>query len=223
VRNPFVPQKGYVPPHGSQAAKEAERQRRADEQAQATRHQEMMNLAQRGGAGGGPNRSAGCFPAGTPIATPHGSRPIGEVVAGMWVLGFDRRTSTLVPARVLARRAYRRGRLWNITADRPSAPIVQATRRHPFLTTRGWVQTHALRVGDRLRTADAGWLTISSVGPSATCTTVYNLITENDHTYVAAGFVVHSFAFLRSLRTAWYRLRTGRSRLMKPRPEPAKA
>jgi hypothetical protein len=206
VSNPFVPQKGYVPPHGSQAAKEAERQRRADEQARASRHQEMVNLSQRGG-GGGSRGPAGCFPADTSIATPHGSRPIGDVLAGTWVLGFDQRTSTLVPARVLARRVYRRGRVWTIPVDSPASPGVRTTRWHPFLTPRGFVRAHALRAGDRLLDADGRWLTVSSVSASATRTTVYNLITDNDHTYVAAGVVVHSFAFLRTLRTAWYRLR----------------
>jgi hypothetical protein len=190
---------------GSQAAKDAERQHRADEEARAQRHLMMRNLSAQGSP---PDRHrggmAGCFPGGTLIATPSGPMPIDELSPGAWVLAFGDR-ATLVPRRILARRTYPGGRLWCIRLHTP-IPSILATGRHPFLTVRGWVRADVLRPGDRLRMGDGRWQAIASVRKISASTPVYNLITEWDHTYVAGGVVVHNFARLRTLRVMWHRL-----------------
>ncbi|MGL4462244.1 MAG: Hint domain-containing protein, partial [Planctomycetia bacterium] len=77
-----------------------------------------------------------CFPADTPVHTERGLVPIGEVVAGDRVWGYDFAAGRWTLAEVAARhdRDYR-GELYTLTAETGDA--VRTTTGHPFWVTAG--------------------------------------------------------------------------------------
>ncbi|HTE44523.1 MAG TPA: Hint domain-containing protein [Gemmatimonadaceae bacterium] len=151
-----------------------------------------------------------CFPAWTLVLTPDGYRPIGEIAVGDRVLSYDRRSGSLSVSHVTRRVDYSPTAIWRIgLAD--SAKI-DTTRDHSFLTTRGWVPTRCLRLGDRLvrsgvnEGAMSGDRRVVDVGPLSRVEPVYNLYTSGEHTFVVHGCVVHNFTHFRAMRTLWHRL-----------------
>lgn len=149
-----------------------------------------------------------CFPAGTPILTPTGRRPIEAIRAGEPVLATGR--DGVLRARPVHRTA--RPALAAITRvhwGRGEAPLA-TTAHHAFLSERGWVRCMRLGPGDRLRRIDAEgrgtWVRVAGVEPAQAVELVFNLIVERELTFVADGFVVHGFGHLRLVRTLWHRL-----------------
>ncbi len=81
-----------------------------------------------------------CFPAGTMISTPSGSRPIENIQVGDSVQTLaGSKTVTRVYANPLT------GRLCEVNAGSRS---VKCTPNHPFLTQRGWIEAGEIRPGD---------------------------------------------------------------------------
>ncbi|MEI9952977.1 MAG: Hint domain-containing protein [Pseudomonadota bacterium] len=139
-----------------------------------------------------------CFPAGTRITLANGARkPIEQVEASEWVLSFDRMTHALVPARVTQRIVRQDARRF----VRINESLV-ATDNHPFFTEAGWVRAEDLRVGSTLLSLDeARGTTRSEPGLKPTSIArltleggsgpTYNLLVEGQHSYFAAGVLVH--------------------------------
>lgn len=153
-----------------------------------------------GGGGGG----GSCFAADTPIETPHGAIPIALVQVGSLVSSLNVKAGNIEPRHVLKVPAYRSGRLWTVTLDRGNAPL-RVTRRHSFLTARGWQQAGSLVEGDWLQHHDGGLVRVVRAADSGISEPVFNLISEDDHTYFAGGVAVHNFTYLRECRVWLYR------------------
>jgi hypothetical protein len=160
-------------------------------------------------------RSAGppaCFPEATPIAVPGGTRPIGSIRVGDRVLAASAASADaggLRPRPVVAVHRVQGASLWRIRWS-GEAPPVTTTAHHAFRTQRGWIRSGRLRPGDRVRRlACSGaweWAEVRAAGPVDATADVFNLIVERDLTFVAAGCLVHSFAYARAPRVAWHRL-----------------
>jgi hypothetical protein len=113
-----------------------------------------------------------CFPAGTAITLADGThKPIEQVEASEWVLTFDRATHVLVlvPARVTQR-------IMRQDAERQlGARLLSLTEAHAAAASAFGVEpTRVARL-----TLEAG------SGPT------YNLLVEGQHSYFAAGVLVH--------------------------------
>jgi len=136
----------------------------------------------------------GCFLPDTPILLADGTRvPIRDVHAGTVVLAFDAMGRTL-PARVIS----------VITHDVSSYLVVRTTgvelhvtEEHPFYVGDGVFKTaKALRVGELICAHDgAGGLApqpLLALERVSAPATVYNLRTDEPHTFFADGIAVHN-------------------------------
>ncbi|GHG97922.1 Hint domain-containing protein [Streptomyces lanatus] len=122
-----------------------------------------------------------CFPAGTKVATEHGTKPIEQIRAGDRVWADDPETGE--------RRLRTVAGVMQRTTDAlvsvdMGAETVRATPEHPFwVNGKGWTSAEALREGDRLRTLDGRGARVESVRKAAVRTQVFNFEVEGDHTY----------------------------------------
>jgi hypothetical protein len=175
-----------------QRAEERERQRMLESE----RHRQRTAAALTG-------RSS-CFTSNTPVLTSEGWRRIDEIEPGQTIMTIDRK-GTLVGRRVAKRKDYSARGVWLIQTAGRVEPV-ETTGSHTLLTARGWVRTSRLRVGDILVAPDADHGRVTQVIRTSRFQPVHNLITEGEHTFIAAGFVVHNFTHFRAIRTALYQL-----------------
>lgn len=154
----------------------------------------------RGGGGGG---GSGCFPGDCQIATPTGTRAISELAVGDAVLSYDAKTGQTNARLVTAVFNY---------ADRPllevclgsAGRVLKVSPHHSLLTARGWLRVDQLRPRDLLLTAAGNMREILAINPLRR-TTVFNLHTSGEHTFIADGVVAHNFTFLRDVRVWLHR------------------
>ncbi|MGW2823971.1 polymorphic toxin-type HINT domain-containing protein [Streptomyces sp. NPDC001443] len=122
-----------------------------------------------------------CFPAGTKIATEHGTKPIEEIRAGDRIWAQDPETGE--------RRLRTVAGVMERTADALvsvdiGTEALRATAEHPFwVRGKGWTGAEALRPGDRLTTLDGKGAQVESVTKQRGPVQVFNFEVEGDHTY----------------------------------------
>lgn len=180
--------------------------RKQREQEQKDREKQRYNAAVKGAVGG---KKGGCFPAGTLITTAQGDLDIAAIRKGDFVtaLGFHRQA---VRVRRVARVIkHYRCQIWCIQfAD---GQLVRTTATHSFLVGTNWVQARHLREGHLVSTVSpSGEIVLRQVSQSINtdqAEDVYNLIVEDDFTFLAEGFVAHSFTHFRSSRTFYWKVR----------------
>lgn len=134
-----------------------------------------------------------CFPAGTPVLTPTGTRPIETLALGDEVLACDPRADgTPMVSRVsgLSRNWTRR-----LVAIDAGGQTVEATPNHPFWNEGedAWLPAEALRVGARLR-GRQGSISVTAVRGRPGAVATYNLEVAGLHTYFVGtqGVLVHN-------------------------------
>ncbi|MFC3575522.1 Hint domain-containing protein [Streptomyces yaanensis] len=129
--------------------------------------------------------NAMCFPAGTRIATDHGTKPIEDIRPGDKVWAEDPETGE--------RRLREVAGVMQRTTDSlvsvdTGGETVRATPEHPFwVQGKGWTAAQALRSGDRLRTLDDRGARVESVRTTSVRARVFNFEVEGDHTYFVGG------------------------------------
>jgi len=151
---------------------------------------------------------SGCFPASALILTPSGPRSIASIQPGEVVTSYKKDTSTTCLAIVTARLDHSPSVIWQIQTADQATPL-RSTAIHAYLTSRGWIQACQLLPGDELLGAGPSGqhtTTVTTVTETNTMETVHNLITTGEHNFIADGFVVHNFTYLRVPRTWWHRV-----------------
>ncbi len=140
----------------------------------------------KGGGGGG-----GCFPPGTPIATPCGEVPIESLAPGDAILSLTDQ-GLLVPTAVRSL-LVARNELLEVKTRRGS---LQATPDHPVGGVGGNFQPLGeLHRGDRILRWASGRLTsdrVRRVSQGLSEALVFNLQVDAPHTFLASGIVVHN-------------------------------
>ncbi len=123
-----------------------------------------------------------CFPAGTPVLTATGWKPIEEIKAGDVVLSrSDQDVNAPVGPQEVQEAHSRVGEVLKLTIN---GREIQTTTEHPFwVKDKGWVEACDLNVGDNLSTTDNRWIPIDNIQRDGTITTVYNMTVHNWHTY----------------------------------------
>lgn len=144
------------------------------------------------------DNNGGCFPAGTMIATPHGLKPIETINSNDSVSSWDVRNNCMVSSLVLLRTEHDKRKTVSLYLDDGSC--VTTTGVHSFLTPIGWKRADALLIGDHIVQSAGRDVAISSIQQSAEVT-VFNLITDGHHNFIADGCVVHNFTHFRSIRS----------------------
>ncbi|TWT77302.1 hypothetical protein Pla123a_19600 [Posidoniimonas polymericola] len=160
-----------------------------------------------------------CFTSDTPVATPKGLRPIGELRKGDFVLAFDHASGTWSPRRVegVHDNVYEDSL---VTVTTTGGDSFRATVHHPVWVLNGrelearptpaelndredqgqslpgrWVNSHDLRPGDVLIDRHGQQQYVRRIEQEfVTNTPVFNLTVEQDHTYAVGnvGLLVHN-------------------------------
>jgi len=183
-----------------QRSQQALRQRQAQEQ--RDREKQRHDSAVRG--------KSGCFPAGTLITTAQGNSDIATVREGDFVTALDPDRQVVESRRVSRVLKHNGCRIWCIRfAD---GQLVRTTAIHSFLVGANWVQARHLRCGDLVSAvSSSGEVVLHRVSQSIRTNEVedvYNLIVEDNFTFLAEGLVAHSFTHFRSLRSLYWKTRT---------------
>jgi RHS repeat-associated protein len=131
-----------------------------------------------------------CFPAGTQVATPHGSQAIQTLQVGQQVLAEDPATGQVEPEAVQA--VIDDGVKPLLALALSDGEAITVTVDHPFyvdsglfLRESGWLQAGQLQPGDRLRTADGRGAVVVGVRRGVGQTEVYTLTVAHDHSLLA--------------------------------------
>jgi hypothetical protein len=138
------------------------------------------------GAVGNFRRAIKCFPAGTPVLTPDGWRPIESIRPGDLVLSQPELdvNGPIEPRRV-THNFERHGGLLGIQVE---GRVIRSTAEHPFyVAERGWVEAFNLQPGDRLWTHDGRYVVVDGVSDVEGEVPVYNIRVEEYHTYFIGG------------------------------------
>jgi hypothetical protein len=195
-----------------QRSQRARRERDAQEQRERekNRYEAAVKTAAKGAVKGPvKGKDSGCFPAGTLITTAQGDLNIAAVREGDFVTTLDSHGQVVKGRRVVRVLKHCRCRIWRIRfAD---GQFVRTTAIHCFLVGANWVQARYLREGHLVSTVSPlGEVILRRVSRSIgddELEDVYNLIVEDDFTFLAEGFVVHSFTRFRSFRTCFWKVR----------------
>jgi hypothetical protein len=133
-------------------------------------------------------KACNCFPAGTPVATEHGEKPIEQIRAGDRVWSRNSETGRAELHTVVGLFQKTATELFTISAGETSFAV---TPEHPlWVVGRGWVDAGDVRVGDELLRRDGGTHRVTAVTSDRTATTVHNFEVEGDHNYFATDLDV---------------------------------
>jgi phage-related protein len=135
-----------------------------------------------------PTPFPGCFTYATPITLADGSvREIGMVQVDDKVLAWNENERKFEPGMVVKKLHHPAKPVYELST---SGRRIYTTREHRFLTDKGWKAAGELRPGDWLKTA--GRFVEVLGGQDGERADVFNLEIRPQHTYVAAGVVVHN-------------------------------
>jgi hypothetical protein len=168
------------------------------------RSSSAKSSSQSGKSGGGNGvTQSGCFPAGTKVETPYGTRDIARLSTGDFVLAVDLQTSRTRKRKILKIDVHHSNRIWALTFSDGSA--VRTTAAHSFLVAGKWEKASRIYIGDTLAVSSADGLsekTVISSEATESMEPVYNLIVEGDFNFIADGVLAHSFTRLRAVKIA---------------------
>lgn len=136
---------------------------------------------------------SGCFPYQTKIRTPSGPRFIGDISGGDLVFAFDPVRKRLVSRRVIKRIDHEPMRIVELRVIGDAKLFV--TESHRVLTKRGFVPVSDLVMGESLHIHGDGLscAVVDRVIATDRIEAVFNLVVADDFSFVAEGFVAHSF------------------------------
>lgn len=146
--------------------------------------------------------TAACFPKGTQILTPDGTKDISELKAGDFVVSLNKNKKTCI-SKVLKVKNYSNKVLWSIKFNDKS--LIETTSSHSFLVGNEWVKSCNIHSGDSLSYYNNGHI-VNKIVTSSTeiplSTHVYNIYVENNFNFIANGMITHSFSYFRLIRMA---------------------
>ncbi|MCX5786539.1 MAG: polymorphic toxin-type HINT domain-containing protein [Elusimicrobia bacterium] len=169
----------------------------------------------KGGGGGG------CFPAGTLISAPEGSKPIEKLAKGDIVYAFDTagftqlfwdkkqpvvdetmsinagmRTKSARLVKTAVKEVFAKDS--EVLTLETGRGTLNTTLEHPLLARDGFKPAGELRPGSEIAVysgAAVAWTKIKSAVISKKPEKVYNLAVEEPHTFIADGFIAHNKGF----------------------------
>lgn len=141
-----------------------------------------------------PTHGGSCFPAGSLILTPDGSKLIEEIKLRDEVLTWNFDENRMQPTKVTDALAHHNRETVIIATD---AGKITTTSEHPFWTGNEWTAAGRLNAGEsKIRHQDGELYLISSIKDGPTVN-VYNFhVTNPAHNYFVNGFLVHNMKML---------------------------
>ncbi len=123
-----------------------------------------------------------CFPAGTPVRTPEGEKPIEQLKAGDYVLARDEHNVEGSVKPKLIEETF--GGHTELLELHVSSQVIRTTASHPFFVQgKGWTAASDLQAGDRLSTDSHSWVSLDKMVETQTAVPVYNFRVADLHTY----------------------------------------
>lgn len=160
----------------------------------------VSNSSRSGSSNVSSSNSSSCFPKGTNILTPVGSKDISLLNKGDHVVSIDSDNKHHI-SRVLKVKVHSNERLWLIKFSDGSC--LKTTSNHAFFTKNGWVESQNLISGSDIFSSNSKKITQKKVTFSSEIQEsddVYNLYVENNFNFVANGMIAHSFSKFRQVR-----------------------
>lgn len=156
----------------------------------------------------GIKKSKSCFPSGTLITTPNGKKDISVLRKGDLVTSLNPKNQETAEKAVLKVIHHKKNRYDIYKIYLANGSVVKTTGIHSFLVENQWTKAKDLQTGSYLQITDCNGKVIKEkiklISVKEECLAVYNLIVEDDFTFIANDCVVHSFTYLRFLRSvAW--------------------
>jgi RHS repeat-associated protein len=158
-------------------------------------------------------KPCGCLEAGTLVATPVGLKPIERIKVGDLVLSKDPKTGRVASKKVTALIRPDPKSVYQLSVRDASGKVelFDATEDHPWsVDKRGWIETAALRIGDRIDTDSNSDVTVTAISPTSRIEPTYNLEVADWHTFMVGKnhVVVHNACDQRRLKEAKRLFRT---------------
>ncbi|MEM9668641.1 MAG: Hint domain-containing protein [Pseudomonadota bacterium] len=179
-----------------------------DSEAGTQAAKEAARIRSSGGGGGGGGGS--CFPGDALVLTQTGWVPIKDIREKQLVLSILADGSAR-SSRVLKKKAYGKRAITDVV-DQKGAHLFRATGSHAVLTQKGWKKVGQLNAGDILFSNDGGEgfrrSIVGDTSHSNEIEEVFNLVVENNFTFVVKGCVAHSFTHFRALRSFGWTIRS---------------
>lgn len=154
--------------------------------------------------------SSGCFPAGTRIEIPIGTMPIEALSVGYRVVGVSLDTGVKRACKILKVTSHPQNSIWEIALSENRK--IRTTAIHSFYSDGKWRMAKSLEKGDfMLHLSERGVFEEVEIIESKLiplCLPVFNLIVEEDFTFIADGALAHSFSRFRGLRKVYWTFRS---------------
>lgn len=152
----------------------------------------------------------GCFTGNTRVLTSSGWVQMADIRENDFAITVDTRTQNISVQKVRRVKVSKSTiRIWNINTSQQSNPI-RTTFSHQFRVSSKWLPTWRLRQGQFFYSLDEkrNWSKneILDIEKTSDFERVYNLVTEQNCTYVVEGAVVNCFGYAINIRTLLTRL-----------------
>lgn len=143
-------------------------------------------------------RRSSCLVAGTPVQTDRGQIPIEMIEVGDRVLSKNVETGELAYKPVLHATVREAAAVKKLMIDGQS--IVASDGHHFWISGKGWVKTHELKVGEPIHTV-TGTSRLRRLGTEQQPESVYNLVVADFHTYFVGPSLILSHDVLQPAST----------------------
>lgn len=136
-------------------------------------------------------RKSGCFPTNTMILTENGGRCISEIKNGDRIYSYDSNNNRSIK-KVLKVNMFRKRRIWVLILSDDEK--IRTTHTHSFFNGKKWVKSSNLSKGDYILSSNKTYKKILKSYETSKKEDVYNLVVEDNYTYIADNVLSHSFS-----------------------------
>jgi hypothetical protein len=168
-------------------------QQRANEKA-SYQAQERKKTNEAWKASGG-----GCFPKGTQILTPNGTRDIATLSRGELVVTINPKENKEEVRRILKTISHSNRRIWQLEFSDGS--VIRTTSVHSFFIAGKWKKASQIKIGEAVilsgKSKPDCVKTVVTSKPTTESEDVYNLIIDRDFNFLVEGVVAHSFTYFK--------------------------
>ena len=139
----------------------------------------------------GDGGKSGCFPINTMILTNNGEKCISEIKNGDMIYSYDSDHNRSIK-KVLKINMFTNRKIWFLIFS--DGTKIQTTHTHSFFNGKKWVKSSDLSKNDQILFANKIYKKITKSYETNKKENVYNLIVEDNYTYIANNILSNSFS-----------------------------
>jgi len=152
----------------------------------------------------GSGKAGACFPATTKISTKLGDFMISDIEINNEVLSVGK-DGLISYKKVIEKVSHQASKIWCIYLS--SGSLIRTTATHSFKSNGTWKKASQLASGDLLVNSQGNEITVLKSYKSKDIEPVYNLIVEDNFTFIAEDTLVHSFTYFRTIRSFYWSIK----------------